>query len=116
MNRSAGPSALVVNSGNDIISKGLGGAGIYTANGTATSTSSTSLTNTGAAFSTSLVGQIVATPTAYGVIESATATVLTIDRWYTYATPGGAAASTPSGTTTYVIIAGCASGSIHRAR
>jgi hypothetical protein len=103
---SPGPVDLLVNSGYDLVSKQTGGGGIYTATGTATATSATSLTNTGAAFSTSLVGQMVCTPTVYGVIESATATVLTIDRWYNYTTPGGAAGSTPAGTTTYVVTPG----------
>lgn len=82
--------------------------------GTATSTTATSLTNTGASFpvtggygntSTSpLAGKIVCAGSAYGVIVSNTATVLTIDKWYNPASPGGAAASTPSGTSTYFII------------
>jgi hypothetical protein len=108
VNRSPGPTALVVNSGNDILSKQIGGAGIYTTPRTSTGTSATSLTDTGASFSTSLVGQIVLAGTVYGVIESATSTVLTIDRWYNPATPGGAAGSTPGATTAYVVLPGCA--------
>jgi hypothetical protein len=105
---SPGPRALLVNSGNDIVSKMAGGGGIYTTPRTSTGTSAASLTDTGASFSTSLVGQIVLAGTVYGVIESATSTVLTIDRWYNPATPGGAAGSTPGATTAYVILPGTA--------
>ena len=100
---------LLVNSGNDIVSKALGGGGIYTSGTrTSTATSVSSLTDSGAAFSTSLVGQIVVAGSVYGVIESATSTVLTLDRWYNFTTPGGAAGSTPGATTAYVVLSGCA--------
>ena len=82
--------------------------------GTATSTTATSLTNTAAAFpvtggygntSTSpLAGKIVVAGSAYGIILTNTGTQLNIDKWYNPASPGGAAAATPSGTSTYVII------------
>ena len=104
-----GITSLLVNTGNDIVSKSLGGGGIYTSGTrTSTGTGTTSLTDSGASFSTSLVGQIVVAGSVYGVIESATSTVLTIDRWYNFATPGGAAGSTPGATTAYVVVAGCA--------
>ena len=55
-----GITNLLVNTGNDIVSKSLGGGGIYTSGTrTSTGTGTTSLTDSGAAFSTSLVGQIV---------------------------------------------------------
>jgi hypothetical protein len=41
----------------------------------------------------------------YGVIVSNSATVLTVDRWYTPSSPGGAAASTPS-SGVYIILPG----------
>ena len=103
-----GPWALVVNTGNDILSKQIGGGGIYTPARTSTGTGATSLTDTGAAFSTSLVGQVVVCGTVYGVIESATGTILTIDRWYNPNTPGGAAGATPGATTAYMVVAGTA--------
>jgi hypothetical protein len=42
----------------------------------------------------------------YGVITSNTSTVLTIDRWYNPASPGGAAGTTPSSNGTYTILPG----------
>lgn len=73
--------------------------------GTATSTSATSLTNTGASWTTDQWKWcIVFAANRYGVVLSNTGTVLTIDRWYDPATPGGTAGSTPGGTSTYVIM------------
>jgi hypothetical protein len=73
---------------------------------TATATSATSLTRSGATWTvnqwTSYV--LVAASGVYGNILSNTATVLTIDRWYNAATPGGAAGTTPGATTTYTIM------------
>jgi hypothetical protein len=83
--------------------------------GTATASSATTLTNSGASFPTSgqgLAGQIVccgpnssgAGSTVFGVIVSNTATVLTVDRWYN---PGTlAAGTTPNATATYQILPG----------
>jgi hypothetical protein len=73
--------------------------------GTATSTSATSLTDTGASFGT-LTGHMVVAAGVYGVITSNTGTVLTIDRWYSPASPGGSAGSTPAGTSAYVVVPG----------
>jgi hypothetical protein len=42
----------------------------------------------------------------FGIIVSNTSTALTVDQWYTIATPGGAAGSTPSSTATFVITDG----------
>lgn len=50
-------------------------------------------------------GHIVTLGATYGVIVSNTATVLTVDRWYTPSSPGGAAASTPS-SGVYIILPG----------
>lgn len=75
--------------------------------GTATATTATSLTCTGKAWTTNIwAGHTVTAGTVYGVVTSNTATVLTVDRWYTPATPGGAAAATPSGTSTFVVVPG----------
>ena len=83
--------------------------------GTATASSASSLTNSGATFPTSgqaLAGQIVACgpnssgtgSTVFGVIISNTATVLTVDQWYN---PGTlAAGTTPNSTATYQILPG----------
>lgn len=75
---------------------------------TATATSATSLTRSGATWTVNAwAGHIVAAASGvYGVVISNTATVLTIDQWSNPATPGGAAGSTPSGTTVYVILPG----------
>jgi hypothetical protein len=86
-----------------------------TASGSATATTATSLTNSGASFPTSgqgLAGQIVAAgpntsgtgSIAFGVIVSNTGTALTIDQWYNPGT--GAAATTPNATCTYQILPG----------
>ena len=82
--------------------------------GTATATSSTSLTNSGAAFpttggvNTGLPGHIVFCPVAgvYGVIVSNTATVLTVDQWTNAASATGAAGTTPASTAVYSISPG----------
>lgn len=114
-------SNLRVNSGNDWQGLSMSGgqaASIFaTATGSATATSSTTLTNSGASFPTSavttgatggLAGQIVcaasdAGSNVYGVIISNTATVLTVDRWVTAASPY-AAATTPAATCKYQVI------------
>lgn len=112
---------LRVNSGNDWQGLMMAGtssaANIFaTASGTATSTTATTLVNTGAAFPTSavvtgatggLAGQIVCTGDTYGVILSNTATTLTIDRWVNAATPY-TTVTTPSGTSKYQVIQGMA--------
>lgn len=95
---------IKVNSGNDAQADQMGG-GVVGVTGTATSTTATSLTNTGASFGT-LTGHIVVAGSVYGVIVSNTGTVLTVDRWYNPATPGGAAGSTPSGTAVYMVLPG----------
>lgn len=74
--------------------------------GTSTAVTSTSLTDTGKAWTAAQwVGHVVSTGTVYGVVISNTTTALTVDRWYTPSSPGGAAASTPA-TGGYVITPG----------
>lgn len=98
-------------------SKAMGGgfAAFATAVGAATATSATSLTNSGAAFPTAgqaLAGCIVAVgpnssgagSTVYGVIVSNTATVLTVDQWYTAGTR--AVGTTPNATANYQVLIG----------
>jgi len=77
--------------------------------GTSTATSATSLTDSGASFSTTgngLAGHTVVAAGVYGVITSNTGTVLTVDRWYTPNSPGGSAGSTPGATSAYVVLPG----------
>lgn len=82
--------------------------------GTATASSATSLTNSGASWgTTAYVGCVVVAQPAsgglvYANILSHTATVLTVDRWYDATSPGGTAGTTPSATGQYVIIPGAA--------
>lgn len=74
--------------------------------GTSTGTAATTLTDTGAAWVTNAyAGHVVVTGGVYGVVASNTATALTIDKWYTPASPGGAAAATPA-TGAYVVLPG----------
>lgn len=88
-----------------------------TAQGTATATTATSLTNSGASFPTSgqgLAGCIVFAganssgvgSTVYGVISSNTATALTIDQWYSGTSSSGAAGTTPNATCQYLVFQG----------
>lgn len=78
-----------------------GAAGTLTASGT------TSATDGGASWGTTqFIGCMVTVDNVYGNIISHTGTVLTIDRWYNAATPGGAAGSTPSATGKYIIHTG----------
>lgn len=109
----AGAVMLKTNAGNDIQSIQMGG-GLLGETGTATATSATSLTTNSAVnhAANDLAGQVVLawTTGVYGLItantSAATNTVLTVDRWSTPSTPGGAAASTPSATTGYTILSG----------
>lgn len=94
---------LLVNTGRDQWAK-MEAGGSVGSSGTATATSSTSLTNSGASWTTNQwAGYRVYAGTVWGIVQSNSGTVLTIDRWYNPATPGGTAGSTPSGTSTYVI-------------
>lgn len=88
-----------VNSGIDLQAKALGGD--VSANsgdtGTSTAVAATTLTDTGKAWTTDQwKGHIVNTGAVYGIVVSNTATILTIDKWYTPGSPGGAAATTPA--------------------
>lgn len=75
--------------------------------GTATATTATSLTATGTPFvASAYIGHHVVAGGVYGVVTANTTNVLTIDQWYTPGSPGGAAATTPSGTSVYVILPG----------
>lgn len=101
-------SPIKVNSGNDIQAKQMGGD-IVGATGTTTSApTSTAIADSGAAWTTNAwVGHVVTMAGVFGVITGNTATGITVDRWYTPATPGGSAASTPA-SGVYQILPGCA--------
>lgn len=97
---------MKTNVGNDVQASAMAGdlAG-YTGSTTSGPTATTA-TDTGASWTVNAwAGHMVTVGSTYGVIVSNTATVLTVDRWYTPATPGGAAASTPS-TGVYIILPG----------
>lgn len=95
-----------------------GQAPIASYNGTASASSATSLTNSGASFPTSgqgLAGMLVACgpnasgtgSTAFGVIVSNTSTVLTVDQWWDAGTLSPSTpASTPNATAKYQILPG----------
>lgn len=98
---------MKMNIGQDFQARALGGNTAPGVTGTATSSTATSLTTQSTAPSLNCwAGLIVFAGSSYGVILSNTNganSVLTIDKWYSPASPGGAAASTPSGTSVYVI-------------
>ena len=107
---SDGPTALITNNGRNKWALMEGGGGIAVAGATATATSSTTLTNSGASYTSNQFVNCVlvagsGSGAVYGNIISNTATVITIDRWNNFATPGGVAGSTPGSTTTYNILA-----------
>lgn len=94
---------LRTNAGGDLQAKQMGGDTSLGFTGTATATSATTLTDGGQAWTTNQwAGHIVFAGGVYGVVLSNTGTVLTVDKWYAPATPGGAAGTTP-GNVTYVI-------------
>lgn len=95
-----------VNTGHDQQAATMAGevAGVA---GTATSTTATTVVDTGAPFTASAyIGHLVQVGAVYGVVISNTTTTLTVDRWYTPTSPGGVAASTPSGTAPYLVLPG----------
>ena len=107
--QNGGMQMLVVNNGLDILSRMIGGLIVGFNKATATASSTTSLTATGTPFvASAYIGCTVVdlTTGVYGVISANTTSVLTVDRWYNPATPGGAAATTPGATDTYVILSG----------
>lgn len=93
-----------VNSGQDIQAAQLGGD-VVGVTGTASATTATSLTGAGFVAS-AFIGHIVVAGTVYGIITANSTTVLTVDRWYNPATPGGVAGTTPTGTSAFMVLAG----------
>lgn len=93
-----------VDAGRDMQFRAMAGD-VAGTSGTSTGTAATTMTDSGGTWGTTqYIGHWVVCGTRYGVIISHTGTVLTIDRWYDPASPGGAAGSTPSSTTAYVIL------------
>ena len=104
----------------DWLSKAMGQGPSFafaTAQGTLTSVTATSATNSGAAFPTAgqgLAGSLVvvgansagAGSVVYGVIVSNTATALTVDQWYSGTSTTGASGTTPNATGQYIILPG----------
>jgi len=110
---------LLTNAGKDMAALVLGGGALpgsdTNVSGFATATSATSLTNSGASWTTDRYkGHIVfAGPNnsgtgsaVWGVILTNSGTVLTVDRWYAAGTPSGSAGTTPNSTASYVIAMG----------
>lgn len=99
----------LVNSGLDGMACAMGGD-VAGYSGTATASSATTLTATGTPWvASAFIGHIVVTTSAalaYAVITANTTSVLTVDQWYSPASPGGAAVTTPTTTTTFAILPG----------
>jgi hypothetical protein len=102
-----GITMLKVNSGNDMQARQMGGALVGLASTTTSAPTVTTVTDSGQAWTTDQwKGQrVIMGSNVWMNITSNTASVLTGDRWYAPATPGGAAATTPS-TGAYMIIDG----------
>lgn len=89
----------------DIQAAQMGGDGVGDS-GTFTGTTGTTGTDSGKSWTTNQwAGHYVASAGVIGVIQSNTATALTIDRWNTPSSPEGAAGTTP-GNVAYVILPG----------
>ena len=82
-------------------------SGTDTGTGANVTYAATTVTDTGKAWTVNAwAGSIVVSGAVYGVVLSNTATVLTVDKWYAPATPGGAAGTTPAANATYIILPG----------
>jgi hypothetical protein len=98
-------TALLTDAGRNALDASFLGGNVGETN-TSTAIGASSITRSGASWtSNQWAGMVVVTGGAYGVILSNSGTVATIDRWYNVASPGGAAASTPS-TGVYLIMPG----------
>ena len=98
--------ALLVNAGRDIQARNIGGQQVGFAS-TSTGTSATTLSDTVQAWTVNQwIGAVVYVAGVFGVVQSNTATALTVDRWSNPATPGGVAGSTPGATSAYIIATG----------
>jgi hypothetical protein len=98
--------------GRDMVARAVGGDTLG-ASGTATGTTITSLTDSGASFTASsggppalggLVGHVVVSAGVYGTIISNTTTALTIDQWHSPTAPE--TVGTTPGNVAYVVVPG----------
>lgn len=99
--------ALLVNTGRDMWAQGQGRSQVVLNQQTATAAGATSITATGTPLTASAyIGMIVVDNTTgvWANIQSNTTSVLTVDRWYNPATPGGAAATNPGATDKFTIV------------
>jgi hypothetical protein len=93
-----------VNGGVDAIAQNMGNT-VAAFTGTASASSSTTLTGSGFTGS-AYVGMYVVADGVYGYITANTTTVLTVERWVNPLTPGGSAGTTPGTTAKFVIMPG----------
>jgi hypothetical protein len=104
-------TALFTNDGRTQQGNNYGGGQVGTT-GQATASSAVSLTNSAAAWTTNqwagyrVYATVSGSAMVWANVISNTATVLTVDRWYTPSTPGGSAGTTPSSTAAYLIADG----------
>lgn len=106
---------LRTNAGADWQARVMEGDSATLLTGTATASSATSLTTSGLTASAYVDHLVIATPnsagtgsTVYGVITANSTTVITVDRWYNPASPGGSAGTTPNATAGFIIVPGSA--------
>lgn len=101
---------LLTNSGRDLVSAGIGAAGINNGTNVATGSSATSLTDTGEAWTTdaykgwTVIAEEGTNTPVHGNIGSNTGTVLTIDSWKN---ADDSAGTTPGTTANYAIYPTC---------
>lgn len=93
---------MKTNSGNDNQARMMGGNGVGIAV-SASSPTATGFTSGTTLVANAYVGQMVVLGSVYGVVVSNTTTAVTVDRWYTPSSPGGAAASTPAAGTAVIV-------------
>lgn len=104
---------LRTNAGADWQARVMEGDSAAMLTGTATASSATSLTTSGLVSGALVDHIIVATPnssgvgsTVYGICTSNSTTNISVDRWYTPASPAGAAGTTPNATAGFIVLPG----------
>ncbi len=101
---------MLTDVGKDLVSDATGSTAGYTstAGSGGSAPTATTLTDSGSPGWTTdqWKGNVVVSGAVYGVILSNTSSVLTVDKWYVPATPGGSAGTTPSASATYTIVPG----------
>jgi hypothetical protein len=99
--------ALLVNCGRDNWAQMMGGGAVGYGGTAGTPTSTTMPINAGTPWSVNQWASFtVVCGSVFGIVLSNTSSTLTIDQWYTCATPGGAAGTTPAASSTFAIIPG----------